>query len=258
MFDPFAALDRLRSRPPGRATMLQTWKQLTFLHWAVEPDALQERLPPGLEADILGGVSYVSFVPFTMVGIRKPGVPPVPWVSAFHEWNLRTYVTGPHGPGVWFFSLEAANPLAVLIARKWFKLPYHFAKMTMESGNRSTTYSSSRIWPEPISSLSRVKSTWAGEPSRAVLGSLEFWLLERYLLYSRDARGLLSARVHHEPYRFSPASLVELELDIPRAQGFADLKDPLAAVQFVPQVDVEIFAPRRVSDLGLVSPRLSG
>ena len=41
----------------------------------------------------------------------------LPWVSAFPELNVRTYVHRDGVPGVWFLSLEASNPFAVAGAR---------------------------------------------------------------------------------------------------------------------------------------------
>jgi len=36
------------------------------------------------------------------------------------ELNVRTYVTFDGKPGVWFFSLDARNSVAVAVARTWF------------------------------------------------------------------------------------------------------------------------------------------
>ena len=43
--------------------------------------------------------------------------PPLPVVSQSPELNVRTYVHFDGVPGVWFFSLDASNALAVWAAR---------------------------------------------------------------------------------------------------------------------------------------------
>jgi hypothetical protein len=125
-------------RPIGQRTVMwQRWADLLFLHWPVPPDELAALLPPGLTLDTFDGQAYVGLVPFTMTGVRPVWAPALPWLSHFHETNVRTYVhCRGRDPGVWFFSLDAANPVAVKIARALWKLPYHFARMRLaRAGN---------------------------------------------------------------------------------------------------------------------------
>jgi len=46
--------------------------------------------------------------------------------------NLRTYAVGPDGPGIWFFSLDAARIIAVLGARVSYGLPYYWSDMRVD------------------------------------------------------------------------------------------------------------------------------
>ena len=112
--------------------MLQTWSELLFLHWEVPAEAIQSLLPPGLTVDTFEGKAYVGLIPFTMSGVRPAWSPVVPGLSNFHEFNVRTYVHFEgEKPGVWFFSLDAANLIAVMIARTLWKLPYFHARMRL-------------------------------------------------------------------------------------------------------------------------------
>ena len=79
-------------------------------------------------------------------------VPRDPRGFALHETNLRTYVhAGGRDPGVWFFSLEAANSAAVVTARAVFGLPYHRARMRLDKEpNGTLSYASERLWPAPV------------------------------------------------------------------------------------------------------------
>ena len=90
-----------------------------------------------------------------MAGVRPRYLPAVRGVSNFPELNLRTYVTakgsenGPDGakPGVWFFSLDAHNPVAVRLARAGFHLPYFDARMRCVTRGGSVHYESVRTHP---------------------------------------------------------------------------------------------------------------
>ncbi len=113
--------------------MRQKSRDLLFIHWPISPESLQPLIPAPLELDLFEGKAYVGLVPFTMTGVRPVGLPAVAGLSNFHETNVRTYVrVGDRDPGVWFFNLEAANAIAVWLARHLFHLPYHYARMFLE------------------------------------------------------------------------------------------------------------------------------
>ena len=129
------AIDRIgpTREPDRRPVMRQSWRELLFLHWPISPDQLRPLVPPSLDLDLFEGIAYVGLVPFTMTGVRPVGLPSVRGISNFHETNVRTYVhRDGRDPGVWFFSLDAANRLAVYLARTFFHLPYYHARMFLE------------------------------------------------------------------------------------------------------------------------------
>ena len=90
--------------------MAQSWHDLLFAHWPVAADALRGLIPGQLAVATFEGQAWVGVVPFRMNGIRLRGLPALPWLSAFPELNVRSYVTLDGRPGVFFFSLDAANP----------------------------------------------------------------------------------------------------------------------------------------------------
>src|SRR5947209_10714189 len=124
--------------------MAQSWHDLLFAHWPIEPAVLRPRIPAKLEIDTFDGKAWLGIVPFSMTGVRLRATPPIPWLSAFPELNVRTYVTVEDKPGVWFFSLDAANPLAVIAARLSFHLPYFNAHMACRIENGWIHYRSDR------------------------------------------------------------------------------------------------------------------
>jgi uncharacterized protein YqjF (DUF2071 family) len=248
------AIDRLTAsaRPVGHAAMRQDWHHLLFLHWAVAPEQLRPLVPSGLELDLYEGRAYVGLVPFTMTGVRPVWAPAVRGVSSFHETNVRTYVhRAGRDPGVWFFSLDAANALAVALARTFFHLSYHHARMrlTHEPGSGGVSYASQRLMHRSTSTPATcaVGCTPTGPPAPVRAGTLEHFLVERYLLYARAARSgrLYRGQVHHTPYPVQPAEITGLDETLLAAAGI-ERPDEAPLAHFVRGVKVEVFSLRRV------------
>ncbi len=237
--------DAPRARPAGTAVMRQRWQELLFLHWEIPREAIEPKLPQGVELDTFEGRAFVGLVPFTMKDVRPVGLPSVPWLSNFHETNVRTYVNVPGvGPGVWFFSLDAANPVAAALGRLWFRLPYFYARMSLSvsesSDTRLLTYASSRITPGPKPATTRLSAEVSAPVEPARPGSLVFFLAERYLLFTGTSENLMSGRVHHTPYPLQTAEVTGLDESLLAAAGFRrPSATPLA--HFASGVDVEVF-----------------
>jgi len=238
--------DRLavRERPRQRRVGTQRWSGLVFAHWEVEPAAVQATLPRGLRVDTFEGRAFVGVVPFFMERVRPVGLPPVPWLSWFLELNVRTYVHDERGvPGVWFYSLDCNQPIAVEIARRCFHLPYQHARMASEQVGDRVTYRCRRA-----ERAQEWEYAWrtaeAAAPARP--GTLEFFLVERYVLFARDARGGLHAgRVHHAPYRVTTPVLEDGSAGPLRAAGF-DCHGPPVSVLGAQPADVSIFPLQRL------------
>jgi uncharacterized protein YqjF (DUF2071 family) len=237
-----------RERPEGRPVMFQSWEHLLFLHWAVEPKLLQSTLPPGLTIDTFGEKAWLAVVPFRMSGVRPRGLLAVPWLSRFLELNVRTYVRDETGrPGVWFYSLDCNQPVAVEVARLFFKLDYFHARMRMEGhpegeGVIYTSWRKDRRSPEHQPAWSRFHYRPTGPDEEAESGSLEFFLVERYRLFSQGAGGSLrSGRVWHPPYRISPARAEDWDIGPAQADGLPLPRGNPDHVCYARHVDVEVF-----------------
>ncbi|BAM03352.1 YqjF family protein [Phycisphaera mikurensis] len=196
--------------PDGPVVMHQKWRNLLFLHWRVDAEAVRALLPEGLTVDTFDAHAWIGVVPFLMRGVRPRFLPAVPGLSSFGELNLRTYVLGPDGrPGVWFFSLDASQALAVEIARRFFRLPYFRARITTTGHiDGSLTFESLRHGADPRSAC-RFRWRGVGPLAAAEPGTLEHFLVERYLLYAWDdpKQRLLVGRVDHAPYRLQQAEV---------------------------------------------------
>lgn len=190
-----------REKPRTKPVMYQQWRHLLFAHWEFNPEEIQRTLPPGLRVDTFNDKAYVGVVPFFMRNIRPRFLPSVPGISNFLEMNVRTYVYDQEGrPGVWFYSLDANQWLAVQIARRFFQLPYFYARMRANDGTEISYSVARRGASTNLNSSFRYSNDGPLETPRP--GSFEFFLVERYRLfsYNQQQKQLFSGQVHHSPY----------------------------------------------------------
>jgi uncharacterized protein YqjF (DUF2071 family) len=181
--------------------MKQRWHDLLFAHWPVPVEQLRPLIPQALQIDTYEGHAWIGIVPFRMSGIRSRWLPALPWISAFPELNVRTYVIANDKPGVWFFSLEAANPVAVAIARRWYYLPYFHARMSCRRQGNGIAYESHRIHRGAPPAAFVGHYCPVGKVFQAESGSLVYWLTERYCLYAVDARErVYRGEIDHPPW----------------------------------------------------------
>ena len=177
--------------------MTQTWRDLLFAHWPIDVDLLRPLVPDPFELDLFQGEAWLGIVPFQMSNVSLRGIPALPWVSEFPELNVRTYVRVADRPGVYFFSLDAGNRLAVKTARTMLNLPYFSASMNVTPQGRGVLYESRR---DDETGQAELVTTYRpiGPPVEPARGSLEYFLTERYCLYNLDRAG--------KPYRLEIAS----------------------------------------------------
>ena len=187
--------------------MHQVWHDLLFAHWPIDASRLRALIPASLAIDTFEGQAWIAVVPFRMSGIRPRRLPAVPWLSAFPELNVRTYVIKDGKPGVWFFSLDAANPIAVSVARAWFHLPYFRASMVCQAeGDNSVRYNSVRTHAGAAPARFSARYRPTGPPFEAAPGSLEYFLTARYCLYAAAPDGrLFRGDIDHDPWPLQPA-----------------------------------------------------
>jgi uncharacterized protein YqjF (DUF2071 family) len=219
--------------------MFQRWVHLLFLHWSFAPEIVQMTLPHALQTDTFRGTAWVGIVPFFMRGVRPAGFVPVPGISNFLELNLRTYVRDECGrPGIWFYSLDANQPLAVSIAKAAFALPYEFAKMSAKVSDGEIDYCSRRYGFKNSLHYQYRTSEQLGE---AAFGSLEFFLVERYRLFARRGNKLFTGRVHHSPYQIRKVTVIKADPELFAMDGFETPVEPPAHVIYAERVDVSIY-----------------
>lgn len=250
-----------QQRPDRRPVMYQSWQQLAFMHWRVPADWLAQRLPPFLTLDTWENAGWLGIVSFQMRNIRPAFLPPVPWISNFLELNVRTYVVDPDGrPGVWFFSLSANRWLAVALARSGFHLPYFWSEMSDRSSSDGwIDYHCRRYRQAKPATRHQFRYRPGTEFQPAPLKSLEFFLVERYLLFAENPKkpdAPYRGQVHHSPYQVGPLEVERCDSGILKLDGLLPeascigarcpgpnfLENPLPDhALFCRGVDVEVF-----------------
>lgn len=223
--------------------MHQQWANLLFLHWKMNAEEIQRRLPKGLYVDTYDGHAWLGVVPFFMNRIRPSFLPPVPGISWFLELNVRTYVYDEKGtPGVWFFSLDCNQALAVVLAQQLFQLPYEHAKMQATEHDGQLEYHCRR---DVMADRADYRYQPCQQGQLAVAPSLEFFLLERYLLFSANRKGkLFTGRVHHSPYRYEVA-VCDAWSALPAEWNGFRLQGPPVSILTAETVNVNIFPLRQ-------------
>ncbi|HEX5322674.1 MAG TPA: DUF2071 domain-containing protein [Capsulimonadaceae bacterium] len=233
--------------PQGIRAMRHCWRDLLFLHWEIDPDEIQPRLPSGLTLDTYDGKAYVGLVAFSMPYLRLARPISLPLEYGVHEVNVRTYVHREgRDPGVWFFSLDTPSVPAVIAARTSYKLPYHWSQIEINRGEKgSLRFQSRRIAPKPTPAGCDIEYTRDGDAKPAELGTLEHFLAERYILYSKYRGALHQAYVNHVPYPLQTPCLIRLQENLTAAAGITRPAAPPIA-HYARQVEVDIYGLRRL------------
>ncbi|MBU5442990.1 YqjF family protein [Paenibacillus sp. MSJ-34] len=193
---------------PSRPWIIfQTWEHLLFAHWPVDARKI---------------------APFRTVGARLRMLPPIPGLSDYDELNFRTYVRTASGPpGVYFLSIGASKRIIVEGAKRLFRLPYHYADMTVATVPNEPFHIQCRYRMEQGASASEVEFQCRFAPSSSSYGirkaSIENWLYDRYCLYTSPhprlsqqmhetnrPNCLLVGDIHHPPWLLKR---VELEIE---------------------------------------------
>jgi uncharacterized protein YqjF (DUF2071 family) len=223
--------------PPGPWILQQTWNDLLFAHWPMPWEQLRPLVPPQLAIDTCEGRAWIAVAPFHMSGIRARFMPAIPGASALPELNVRTYVTYGGKPGVFFFSLDAASPLAVWAARAAYHLPYFYARMHVQDNDGWIQYTCSRASSE-AEFLARYRPL--NPPQLHEPRSLEHWLTERYCLYTVSGAAVYRAEIHHPQW---PLQDAEAEFQTNTMAAAAGIEFPLSPplLHFAKSLDVLIW-----------------
>jgi uncharacterized protein YqjF (DUF2071 family) len=235
--------ETIRQRPADLPLMEHHWGKLLFMHWPISAERLRPLIPPQLTIDTFDGEAWVGVTPFTLWDVRLSFTPPVPYLSDFHELNVRTYVLYRGVPGVWFFSLNTNSSMTVFGARTFYFLPYFNARIDLRQEGDIIHYHLRRTDAERPGAFD---ASWeiGKELPEAEPGTLEFFLTERYCLYSASGESIYRARIHHRPWPLRQAALLSHASDIAESDYLPRLKGkPL--VHYAEALAVDVWRPEK-------------
>ncbi|MFE9698800.1 YqjF family protein [Streptomyces sp. NPDC006270] len=228
---------------PMRPLLTQSWLDLAFLHWAVDPADVAPLLPPGTVPDTFDGATYVGLVAFRMYRVGGFGLPGLPYLGTFPETNVRLYSVDERGRrGVVFRSLDASRLIPVLVARAAFRLPYVWSRMDIARSGGTLAYTSVRRRPGPRGARSRIVL----RPGEAIEepAPLEDFLTARWALHgSFFGRTAYLPNVHPR-WPLHRAELLECDEDLVAAGGLPAPAGEPVSVLYSPGVAVR-FGPQR-------------
>jgi uncharacterized protein len=179
------------------------WMRALFIHYEVDAAGLQREVP--YELDLHRGRAYVSLVAFEMVNLRlrsgRPWSGVVTAPIATHGFlNVRTYVRHNGEPGIYFLTEWLPNRLSVLLGPLTFGLPYRFGQLDYRHDH-------DRGMLDGNVSASGLHLSWTSrldlplKLQRSAPGSLDEFLLERYIAFTSGGMRKMSFRVWHLPWR---------------------------------------------------------
>ena len=194
----------------------QAWRDLTFLHWAVDPAEVAPLLPPGTSPDLHEGRTYVGLVPFRMVGVSLGRGPRIPYFGTFLETNVRLYSVDETGRrGVVFLSLDTDRAAAVPAIRAAIGAPYRWARMRFRRAGTRVTYEARlrRLGERPASRV----VVRVGAPREAT--PLDDFLTARWGAHVARRRRTTYVPNTHEIWPLRDAEVIELDDELVASVG---------------------------------------
>jgi uncharacterized protein YqjF (DUF2071 family) len=229
-------------RPVRRSLLVQSWHDLTFLHWPVAPETVAPHLPRGTVPDTLDGVTYVGLIGFRMVRLGPLRGPGLPYLGTFCETNVRLYSVDAQGRrAVVFLSLDAERLVPVLTAQALLRLPYKWSRMRLKKNGDVLSYTSTRRWPGPRAAASTM-TVRIGAPITQP-SAVENFVTARWGLHTRAWGRSLHLPNEHPRWPLHQAELLELNDDLVTAAGLPTPTGPPASILYSPGVPVTFGAP---------------
>jgi uncharacterized protein len=228
-----------------RPVILQRWSRITFLHWSYDPETIQRLLPPPLRVDEFDGRAWVGITPFVLEDLTVPGIPPPPWISRSPETNVRTYVRGPDGRGIWFFSLDIARLPAVVVGRTAFRLPYMWSRLSVNGTAGHMRYRGQRKWAGGFASYD-IEVLPTRSIDEVEIGRFDNFLTARWLLFTFYGTHPASVSAEHPPWPLWRAEPIRVEQTLLAAAGLPAPRDGDPVLHFSPGVPSRIGAPRLI------------
>lgn len=230
--------------PKGIWTMYQKWEDLLCVHIPVDERELLPHVPKELELDLYDGNAWISIFPFKVKNLQLRGLPRFPYIHKFLELNVRTYVKYKNISGIYFFSLDAEKIIPAIGAR-FGTLPYYKAKMKKTEINDWVEYKSRRQLERGEKPYFKGRYKTVSKPEFPAVGTLDYWLFERYYLFNTAGDAVISIGINHMPWKPAKAAVTydkhSLNSLLP-----GNLKGEAVRAHYVKVLDVLFWPPQKL------------
>jgi uncharacterized protein len=214
---------------PAPVFVRQSWRDIVFVHWPMEPSRVRGFFPSGTRPDTFEGQTYVGIVAFAIRSIRLGGVVEV---GTTYEVNVRLYSVDRDGrQGVVFLSMDVTRPDMVAAARALLWLPYMWSRIEPVSGGAG--YRVERRHGPPVRGVVEVE---AGEPLPAP-SPLEVFLTARWGLHARTVLGTTWVPLGHGRWPLHRATLRQADQSLLAAAGLPLPAQEAMGVLWAPALD---------------------
>jgi len=194
-----------RRAPCARITL----HDVLFMHWPVHACHLRPLLPQGIELDTFDGLAWIGIVSFRMSGIAGRWFPPLPWISGCPGVAVRTCVTVNGRPGIWYFSLDGANRIALFLARRMLAFPCQESKINMQDDGAWRRLRCQRIAKGNTAAELDVEYRAFGTASIQPPGTIAHWLTKRNRMFACNRNGTILQRdLEHAPWSMQSAQAI--------------------------------------------------
>jgi uncharacterized protein len=227
---------------PGPVLLAQTWRDIVFVHWPVDPTSVRELFPDRTRPDTFGGRTYVGIVGFSIPSTRVGGVIPI---GPTYEVNVRLYSIDDQGrQGVVFLAMEVTRPDMVLAGHALLRLPYSWSDIEP-------------IPPDPTAAGYRIRRRipsrhLAAQVAIDIAGSmnqpspLQVFLTARWGLHTRTTLGTTWIPIAHPPFPLRSARVRQADYELLAEAGVLPPSDSPIGVMWSPRVDAQVGRPTRV------------
>lgn len=228
--------------------LAQTWEKSLFCHWPTSVNHIRSLVPSIIEIDTFDKEAWISVVPFQMSDIRLRLFPIIPLVNKFPELNVRTYVIHQGKPGIFLFSCDAANHLVVSFARTVSHLPYFHAQMELSQKGEEIEFISKRTHHNTPGAKFHSLYYPISDAFHARKDSLDYWLMERYCLYTIHQRKLYRTDIHHSPWPLQHAEAELIHNNAVKSCNITIKEDQKPLLHFAKKLRVKVWSHFIVND----------
>ena len=218
---PSARAQNIMLAQRGEPLFLAAWRDALMIHFEVDTKTLQRDVP--FQLDLWKGRAFVSLVAFTMRDMRPRFGGKLSallfWPIATHDFlNVRTYVRHGDEAGIHFIAEWLTNRLAVMLGPSTFGLPYHYGRISYQR-DLKTGIITGRVADVKSHMALKFEARFAFEQSGSsalpfqpcAIGSLNEWLMERYIAFNSANSVRRFFRVWHPPWPQAGAKTVIAE-----------------------------------------------